>query len=286
MNKTSNTMKKIISLVLMLIPVFAFAQTKLSCCSAPVTQEFAMLSNDKDFVKSHEEPLPFNFKSDLGKDLMIPATDGKEAHIYELKAAKPTDNYLFVIHEWWGLNDYIKRESEKLYHDLGNVTVIAIDLYDKQIASTREDAAKYMNEVTDARARAIINAAIKYAGPKAQIATIGWCFGGGWSLQTSLLAGQQAAGCIMYYGMPEKDEAKLAKLHADVLGIFAKEDKWITPEVADEFATKMKAAGKKITVKIYEADHAFANPSNPKFNKAATEDAYATSLTFLKDRLK
>ncbi|MND62273.1 dienelactone hydrolase family protein [Solitalea canadensis] len=279
-------MKKITLILLMLVPTFSFAQMKMSCCSTPGTQEFAMLSKDKDFVKSHEEPLPLNFKSDLGKDIMLPSADGKEAHIYELKAAKPTNNYLFVIHEWWGLNDYIKRESEKLYHDLGNVTVIAIDLYDKQIATTREEAANYMNTVTEARAKAIINATIKYVGANAQIATVGWCFGGGWSLQTSLLAGKQAAGCIMYYGMPEKDEAKLATLHADVLGIFAKEDKWITPQVVDEFATKMKAAGKKITVKIYEADHAFANPSNPKFNKAATEDAYATSLTFLKDRLK
>ena len=52
------------------------------------------------------------------------------------------------------------------------------------------------------------------------------------------------------------------------------------------FETDMKAAGKQITVKRYEADHAFANPSNPKYDKASTDDAYAASLEFFKGNLK
>ncbi|POY35070.1 dienelactone hydrolase [Solitalea longa] len=282
-------MKKLFLLTLTLLPALGFTQSKMSCCqvsSASSTEEFAQFSTDREFVQSHLDPIPFEYKSEIGRDVMIPAADGKEAHIYEFKAAKPTNNYIFVIHEWYGLNNYIKQESEKLYHALGNVNVIALDLYDKQVATNRDEASKYMQSVTEERAHSIINAAIKYAGTKAKIVTIGWCFGGGWSMQTSLLAGPQAAGCIMYYGMPEKDEAKLKTLKADVLGIFAEKDKWITPQVVKEFEENMQKAGKKLTVKSYNADHAFANPSNPLYDKESTADAYEISLAFLKARLK
>ena len=160
----------------------------------------------------------------------------------------------------------------------------AWDMYDNQVAATREDAQKFMSGVTTERAKNIIKAAYDFAGSSAKIFTIGWCFGGGWSLQASIEGGEQAAGCIMYYGMPEKDVNRLSSLHCDVLGIFASKDGWITPAVVDEFKENMKKAGKKINVYQYDAEHAFANPSNPKYDKTAAEDAYTKVLTFIKLR--
>ena len=136
------------------------------------------------------------------------------------------------------------------------------------------------------RAEAIIKGAIAHAGPKAQIGSIGWCFGGGWSLQTALLAGPQAEACVLYYGMPEKDVAKLKTLHTDVLGIFAEQDKWINPEVVGEFVKNMGEAEHKVTIKSYPADHAFANPSNPKFSQPYAADAHAAALTYLQKKFK
>jgi carboxymethylenebutenolidase len=191
-----------------------------------------------------------------------------------------------MIHEWWGLNGYIKQEAEKLQKELGNVNVYALDLYDGKVADNAQDAGRYMGEVKEDRARAIIQGAIDRAGKKAKIYTIGWCFGGGWSLQASLMAGKQGRGCVMYYGMPESDLAKLKKLNADVLGIFAEKDAWITPAVVATFEKNMKDAGKKITVKSYDADHAFANPSNPKYSKEFAEDAHQRALAFFREHLK
>ncbi len=193
----------------------SFAQQKMSCCAASATESFAQLASSKEFVLSHPLPLPFTFTSENGNAITFKAPDGTDAYGWEIKAKQPTNNYLFVIHEYWGLNDYIKKESETLWNDLGNVNVIALDLYDKKIATTREDAGKFMQAVTTERASAIINGAINYAGANAKIYTIGWCFGGGWSLQATLLAGKQAYGCVMYYGMPEKDtnEEQLQYVH-------------------------------------------------------------------------
>jgi carboxymethylenebutenolidase len=282
-------MKKLFLFTLMtLSAVLAFGQVKKMtiCCSQSATQQFAMLASDKKFVLSHANPRPYHFQSSIGKAITYKTPDGKEAGAFEMKAKKPTNNWLLVVHEWWGLNDFVKHESEKIYNDLGDVNVLDLDLYDGKVATTREDAGKYMQSVKEDRAQAIIKGAIAYVGPNAHIATIGWCFGGGWSLQASLLAGKQGAGCVMYYGMPEQDVNKLKTLHADVLGNFANKDGWINPKVVAKFEEDMKAAGKKLDAHEYDADHGFANPSNPIYNSEATKDAYARTIAFLKPRLK
>jgi carboxymethylenebutenolidase len=71
-----------------------------------------------------------------------------------------------------------------------------------------------------------------------------------------------------------------------VLGIFGNKDQWINPTVVNDFVSDMKKAGKKLEVYRYEADHAFANPSNPIYDKPATEDAYKHVYDFLKTRIK
>ncbi len=267
----------------------AAAQNMLSCCARPATasatEVFAMLATNKDFSGGHDAPLPYSYEGD-GQMITFKTTDGQTGHGFEIKSAKPSNKYLFVIHEWWGLNDYIKKESAMYARELPGVNVIALDLYDGQVATTPEEAGKLMQGVKTERADAIIKGAQMYAGPKAEFASIGWCFGGGWSLQAALLGGKQTVGCVMYYGMPEKDVAKLKTLHTDVLGLFAEQDKWINPEVVKQFEKDMAAAGKKVTVKEYPADHAFANPSNPKYNKELAADAHQKALAYLKARLK
>lgn len=283
-------MKKLFLLVLVIASsAFALGQSKMVCCppaGSSATQKFAMLASDEKFVRSHANPRPYHFQSTIGKAITYKTPDGKTADAFEMKAKHATGNWLLVIHEWWGLNDFIKHESEKIYNDLGDVNILDLDLYDGKVATTREDAGKYMQAVKQDRAEAIIKGAIAYVGADAHIATIGWCFGGGWSLQASLLAGPQGAGCVMYYGMPEQDVSRLKTLHADVLGNFANKDGWINPKVVAKFEADMKTAGKNLEVHQYDADHGFANPSNPIYNSTATKDAYEHTIAFLKPRLK
>jgi carboxymethylenebutenolidase len=245
-------------------------------------------SKDDEFKNAHKEPKTIDFKG-KGKMQTFKVRNGESANAYTLNSTKNNtgiDKYLFVIHEWWGLNDHIKQETDRLFEALdGQVTVMALDLYDGKVAKKREDAAKFMESVSEERAKAIIQAAIDDAGDMAEIATIGWCFGGGWSLKASVMAGHQGAGCVMYYGMPVQNAKDLVALESDVLGIYAKKDKWITPEVAKKFENLAKATRKNVENYFFDADHAFANPSSDSYNDKAAKEANKLAIDFLKVRL-
>jgi carboxymethylenebutenolidase len=257
---------------------------KANCCSTTATEEFAAFGKNMAFVSLHDAPEPFEFVTTGGVMKTIKTSDSIDAKIFVVRSSKASDNYILLFHEWWGLNDYIKQEAENIQIEVGNVTVIAVDLYDGKIAMSPDSARVYVGQVNEARARTIITAAIDYAGKKAKIATIGWCFGGGWSMQSALMLGKQAVGCVIYYGMPEKDVKKLASLKCDVLGIFGSQDKFINTDVVAEFEKNMKAAKKKLEIKMYDADHAFANPSNPHHDKTMTEDANAVTMKYLRSK--
>ena len=287
-------MKKLLTLgaALLGLTFSASAQKMASCCARPAgnltasaTEAFAMLATNKDFSGGHDAPLPYEYKGE-GKTVTFKTADGQTGSGFEIKSATPSNKYLFVIHEWWGLNDYIKKEAATFAAEMPGVNVIAVDLYDGKVATTADEAGKLMGAVKTERAAAILKGVQMYAGPKAQFASIGWCFGGGWSLQEALLGGKQTVGAVMYYGMPETDVTKLKQLNTDVLGIFATQDKWINPEVVAQFQKNMAAAGKKVTIQSFAADHAFANPSNPKYNKEFAAQAHAQSLAYLRTKFK
>jgi carboxymethylenebutenolidase len=265
----------------------------LSCCQSAaddngVDANFMAVATTKDFGSMHQEPLPFVLEDQKGSMITYACADGKAANAYEIKAGSATNNYLIVIQEWWGLNDHIKKEAEHFYNALdGKVNVLAVDLYDGKVAATVDSAQKFIREaLSSKRKEAILKGAISYAGPKANIYSVGWCFGGMMSLQTAIMGGGQMKGCIMYYGSPEKDKAKIATIQCDVLGIFGTKDRSIPNETVDAFAANMKEAGKNFTLVRYDAVHAFANPSNPGYNQEFGDDAFSKSVAFLKERLK
>ncbi|SJZ96263.1 dienelactone hydrolase family protein [Sediminibacterium ginsengisoli] len=254
----------------------------VSCFNADVREQFRQEANTAAFAMMHEKPAYYKLEQALGTPVTFKAADGSTAMGYEIKSKKKSDKWIFVIQEWWGLNDYIKRESDVLWKELDNVNVIALDLYDGKVAATPDSAMKLVQGAKTDRLENIIKGAVAYTGKDAKIYTIGWCFGGMWSLQASLLAGKQAAGCVMYYGRPETNIEKLKTLNCDVIGFFGNKDKSPSPEMVARFEQDMQTAGKKLTTFKYDAGHGFANPSNPAFNKEATEDAHAKAVAFLK----
>ncbi|GAB2599472.1 dienelactone hydrolase family protein [Spirosoma areae] len=276
----------VMSLLAYIRPASKPEEVSIPLCHAPRSaNDMALLAANPAFQQLHANPLPFSYMG-AGEMIKFSTPDGQSANGFLLKAKKPSNKWLLVYQEWWGLNDNIKQQAEVFYNDLKDVNVLAVDMYDGKVATDRAEAGKLMGAASKDRLGSIMKGAIAYAGPKSEFGSVGWCFGGMLSLQSAMLEGKQAKGCVMYYGRPEQDVDKLKTLETDVLGIFGSRDKGITPESVKQFEDNMQKAGEKVTVKMYEADHGFANPSNPIYDKQAATDAYKLALAYLKEKLK
>jgi carboxymethylenebutenolidase len=197
---------------------------------------------------------------------------------------------LIVIHEWWGLNDWVKEQASRL-SDQGYVT-LAIDLYRGKVATTPDEAHQIMRGVPEDRAKRDLHAAFEYiaAQPnvkKDRIGAIGWCMGGGYSLDVALQEPTLAAD-VINYGHLATDPAALQKINAPILGIFGAQDKGIPPEDVRKFGEALDKMGKKIEIKIYDdAGHAFENPNNQQGYRAAdAADAWKRTVDFLAANLQ
>ncbi len=217
----------------------------------------------------------------IGNMLNIKASDGREAKVYEVKSGTGLGNVILLFHDGLGLNENVQREAEQLHSETG-FTVLALDFFEGITSNNMDDANKLMDAVNKEHARAIIQSAIDYAGKNGKIQTIGWGFGGSWSLQAALMAGSKNRGCVLFYGMPESDPAKIKELEGPVLGFFAKQDKLITAEVVKEFSKLMNENGKEITVLSYDADHDFANVNNVNYKKDLADEAHKKAVEFIK----
>jgi carboxymethylenebutenolidase len=254
----------------------------IECLNMETQQAYQLEASTPAFASLHLSPIKVNPNDLMGSMISFDAADGDKANAYFIPAKKKSNKWLIVIQEWWGLNDNIKMEADQYFKDLGDMNVIAVDMYDGKIAATPDSAMKLMRGADMKRMTAIIQGAIKHAGSKANIYSVGWCFGGMWSLQTAILAGPQAKGSVMYYGRPETNMEKLKSIQCDIIGFFGNKDQAPSPAMVDDFEKNMKEAGKNLAVNRYDAGHGFANPSNPSFNAAAKADAYTKAIAFLK----
>jgi carboxymethylenebutenolidase len=190
---------------------------------------------------------------------------------------------ILVIHEWWGLNAHIEHWADRLAS--AGWAALAVDLYSGVVATDRDVAMNAMKAVDKARAAATIKAGLDFLASDPRVratkrAVIGWCFGGAWSLQTAL-AHPELDGAIIYYGQLETDPAKLAAIKARVLGIFGKRDAGISLEQVAAFEAGLEQAGVRAEIRRYDAEHGFANPSNPKYDQLNAADAWKHVLAFL-----
>ena len=283
-------MKKLFYILILIILSMGLTNSQdKSCCKTSESEmsaidKFASFGDEKEFRDAHPLPEPFTLANAQGTMITFNTPDGKTANAYEVKSSGTSGKYILMFHEWYGLNDYIKKEADELQSQLGDVTVLALDLYDGKVAQNNEEASSYVKQVSKERALNIIKGAVTYSN-STQIGTIGWCFGGGWSLQSAIELGDKCKACVMYYGMPEGDTSRLEMIKAPVLGVFGNLDQNITPAVVSKFQENMKSINKPLTVYTYDAVHAFANPSNPKHDPEATKDAKEKTLKFFKDNL-
>jgi carboxymethylenebutenolidase len=195
-----------------------------------------------------------------------------------------------MIHEWWGLNENIKNMANLLAKQ--GFVVLAADLYKGEVANNPERAMELVQTVRNNQNNSINNlqSAVKYLSllpnvDSSKIASLGWCFGGGQSLQLALNSQDHPlAATILYYGTPlVTDKALLSKIKWPVLGIFGDKDQSIPIEEIKQFGNSLNQSGITNNIHIYKGvGHAFANPSGDNYAPKETEDAWQKTLSFLK----
>ena len=194
-----------------------------------------------------------------------------------------------LIHEWWGLNDNIRAVANRLAAE--GYMVLAVDLYGGATAASAEEARELMLEVVEDpdTARENLRQALEFVGDVAEapkVGTIGWCFGGGWSLNTAIMFPEDVDATVIYYGQVTSDHDKLRMIESPILGFFAAEDSGIPVESVNEFEEALNRLRLDYELEIYPGvGHAFANPTGNNYNAEAAEDAWQRTLGFLGERL-
>src|SRR6202162_2933842 len=166
---------------------------------------------------------------------------------------------VIVIHEWWGLNDWVKEQAQKIGEQ--GYVVLAVDLYRGKTATDPNEAHELMRGLPQDRAVRDMQAAFDYLAARkdvtGRIGSVGWCMGGGYSLQLAIHEPRLAA-CVVNYGALPTDPNDIQQILAPVLGSFGAEDRGITPADVQAFEKTMKGMNRRIDVKIYPgAGHAF-----------------------------
>jgi carboxymethylenebutenolidase len=225
-----------------------------------------------------------------GKPVSYRSGDETVNGILYTPAGKGPFPALIVIHEYWGLNDWVKQQAARLAEQ--GYVALAIDLYRGKVADNPDLAHELMRGVPEDRAKRDLRAAYDFLSSqpnvrKDRIGSIGWCMGGGYSLDTALAVPQLAA-TVINYGHLATDPAELKSINAPILGLFGGQDRGITPDDVKKFQEAMEKLGKKIQVKIYpDAGHAFENPNNKQGYRAEdATDAWQRTVDFLAATLK
>ena len=226
----------------------------------------------------------------VGKPVSYKSGDETVQGVLYTPSGKGPFPALVVIHELWGLNDWVKEQASKLA-DQGYVS-LAVDLYRGKVATTPDMAHEIMRGVPEDRAKRDLHAAVEFLKSqpnvkKDRIGAIGWCMGGGYSLDVALQEPDLAAA-VINYGHLANDPEALKKINAAILGIFGGQDRGITPDDVHKFEQQLKQLGKKVEIKIYDdAGHAFENPNNKDGYRAAdAADAWKRTVDFLARTLK
>jgi carboxymethylenebutenolidase len=240
--------------------------------------------------------LPFIFAAassavaQAGQEVSIPAGDETmHALLYQPHAGGQHPG-LIVIHEWWGLNDWIKQQAQG-FADQGYVA-LAVDLYRGKVATDADMAHELMRGLPQDRGVRDLTAAAAWLEKQPnvdsrRIGAIGWCMGGGYAAQLAV-ADPKLKAVVINYGSLPTDKGALERIQAAVLGNFGGLDRGITPDDVHAFASAMQALGKPVDAKVYpDAGHAFENPNNTGgYNAADAGDAQARARRFLGEELR
>ncbi|HEY6405722.1 MAG TPA: dienelactone hydrolase family protein [Nitrososphaeraceae archaeon] len=271
----------------LLLPAVSMNQVLSAQDPSPSTPNATVLSGDpriQNGLKLQNKSVEYT-EGSLGY-LVYPSSTGKNATSVTGQQQKLPA--VVMIHEWWGLNDNIKEMADELAGE--GYVVLGADLYNGEVATDPNRARELSSSVRENPQQAITNlqSAVQYLASlpnvnSSRIAALGWCFGGGQSLQLALNSEQHPlAATVIYYGNLVNDTSELSKIKWPVLGIFGDQDNSIPVDSVRAFERGLNETGVTNEIYIYPGvGHAFANPSGDNYAPQETADAWQKTLTFL-----
>src|SRR5258706_1481823 len=212
---------------------------------------------------------------------------GETSQAYVAKPKGAPKGGVLVIHEWWGLTDWVKHMADQLAGE--GYLALAVDLYKGKVTKDPKEAMALMQSKDEKWGDDVEEGGHEWLKSNvggAKLATIGWFMGGGESLKASLNDPKDVSATVMFYGHPVEDVAKLKTLKGPVLGLWGNEDKGIPPSAVAAFDKALTDAGVKHEFHAWDAGHGFANPSSGAYKSPAAKDAWEKTKAFLAATLK
>ena len=236
----------------------------------------------------HDPPARTKEAAPQAKGSMIDLKVGDQtSQAYVSKPKGKAKGAMLVVHEWWGLTDWVKHMADRLANE--GYLALAVDLYKGKVTRDPKEAMSLMQSKDEKWGDAAEEAGLEWLKANAggaKLATIGWCMGGGESLKASLNDPKDVSATVMFYGPPVTDVAKLKTLKGPVLGLWGNKDQGIPPSAVAEFDKALTDAGVKHEFHAYDAGHGFANPSSGAYKSDAAKDAWEKTKAFLKANLQ
>lgn len=221
-----------------------------------------------------------------GQMIAFPGNGGT-ADGYLAKPAAVKAPGVVVIQEWWGLNEQIKGIADRLA-SAGYLALVP-DLFHGKKTSEPDEAQKLMMAMKmDVAAKDLAGAFDFLKASDActgKVGSVGFCLGGGLSLFLATIRPVDA--CVVFYGVLPGAQPNLNAIAGPVLGHYAEDDGWASPDAARALEQQLKDAGKQVEFHIYaHAKHAFMNdtPDPPKagggYSAEASALAWERTLAF------
>ena len=271
-----------------------FAPLLLAACSGPQTTTQTDEAYVDAMAAEHADETPTPAIVDVNPievlvgDALYHEAGDVSVTGYHARPAAGTTAGVVLVHEWWGLNENIHTVARQLAME--GYAVLAVDIYQGQSGETAEAARGLMTEAMSDPAEVVRNTADAAAWLRAnagveRVAVMGYCFGGGVSLNTAIEVSDAIDASVIYYGHLTDDAARIGQIDDPVLGLFGAMDQGIPIADVNAFAATAEAAGVDLELHVFDAGHAFANPSGTHYDVAAASEAWTLTLEFLERTL-
>ena len=205
----------------------------------------------------------------MSQNITFPSNGGR-AHGFLALPESGSGPGVIVIQEWWGLTDHVRDVTDRFAAE--GFVALAPDLFGGRTAHDGTEAARMMQQLPIEQAARDLSGAVDHllahdAVTSSAVGAVGFCMGGGFVLLLAAVAGERIGAAVPYYGVRGFTEDDASKVTAPVLGHFASEDGWATPEEARDLERVLLDAGVQADIRIHEgAGHAFFNDENHSGN--------------------